>query len=220
MHDLQRRVTFCLKKNVVFYIPMESSIQQDGQDWSDNVVELYAHIKYEKFGAWLERGIPSDQEILAKAEKLGILDKHRTCLVLVQCIFDQDILNQIPEYQHLLTEFVRSKKHQMAVLGGVERLVGVRYRAELMTKVNRILLKLYDTELIDDDVFLDWGQAPSRHYTRKRFSRQVKEAAAPFLEWIRNAPEESSDEEIDKASTHYKLSSSKGKRSFNRPGLG
>ncbi|KAF7723262.1 hypothetical protein EC973_002155 [Apophysomyces ossiformis] len=152
--------------------------------------------KYDAFGQWLDsQENPADEDIIAKAEELGVFGKYKACQVLVQCIFDESIATQIPKRVKLLRKFVKEEKHQKAVLGGVERLVGLEYKDKLIKKMPNILMKLYDADIIEDDVFLKWGEKPTKRYVDKELSKEVKKAAKPFLEWLENASEEESDEE-------------------------
>ncbi|CAO3621955.1 unnamed protein product [Cunninghamella blakesleeana] len=154
--------------------------------------------KYELFGTWLdEQENPSDNDIIEKAKELGVFGKYKACQVLVQCIFNETIVAQIPKRTSLLQKFVTEEKHQKAVLGGIERLVGLEYKDALLKKVPAILMKIYDADIIEDDVFLKWGEKPSKRYVDKDVSKEVKKAAKPFLEWVENASEEESDEESD-----------------------
>lgn len=154
--------------------------------------------KYDLFGAWLEeQENPADEDIIAKADELGVYGKYKACQVLVQCIFDDSIATQIPKRTKLLRKFVTEEKHQKAVLGGVERLVGLEYKDALLKKVPAIMMKLYDADIIEDDVFIKWGEKPSKRYVDKEISKEVKKAAKPFLEWLANASEEESEEESD-----------------------
>ncbi|CAO3578327.1 unnamed protein product [Absidia cylindrospora] len=151
--------------------------------------------KYDLFGAWLEEqdNGAADEDIIIKAEELGVYGKYKACQVLVQCIFDESIATQIPKRTKLLRKFVTEEKHQKAVLGGVERLVGLEYKDALLKKVPAILMKLYDADIIEDDVFIKWGEKPSKRYVEKEVSKEVKKAAKPFLEWLETASEEESD---------------------------
>ncbi|SAM01318.1 hypothetical protein [Absidia glauca] len=161
--------------------------------------------KYDLFGAWLEEQVDNtndsnavtDVSIILKAQELGVYGKYKACQVLVQCIFDESIATQIPKRTKLLRKFVTGEKHQKAVLGGVERLVGLEYKDSLMKKVPAILMKLYDADVIDDEVFIKWGEKPTKKYVAKDVSKEVKKAAKPFLEWIATASEEESEEESD-----------------------
>lgn len=154
--------------------------------------------KYEAFGVWLlENKEGTDEEVIEKAEELGVLDKYKACQVLVQGIFDENILAQIPKRAKLLAKFVTDEKSQKATLGGIERLVGVDYKDALLKKIPTILMKIYDLDLIEDEVFIKWGEKPSKRYVEKDISKEIKKAAAPFLEWLENASEEESEEESD-----------------------
>lgn len=61
--------------------------------------------KYEKFGIWLEESDKtsiSDKEVVDKATELGIFGKHRAVQVLVQVLFDEKIMEQLPKRLGLL----------------------------------------------------------------------------------------------------------------------
>ncbi|KAG1042659.1 hypothetical protein G6F43_011843 [Rhizopus delemar] len=164
--------------------------KEDEEEEGDN--------KYEIFGDWLETGkTRSDQEIVEKAEELGVFGKYKTCLVLVQCIFDENVVSQIPRRGELLGKFVMDEKHQKATLGGIERLIGLNHKEMLIKKTPNILMKLYDLDIIEDEVFLKWGEKPSKRYVDREISKEVKKAARPFLEWLETAEEEDSDEDSE-----------------------
>ncbi|RUO99946.1 domain found in IF2B/IF5-domain-containing protein [Jimgerdemannia flammicorona] len=154
--------------------------------------------KYEAFGQWLDENTKAtDDDIYKKAEELGVANKHKAVQVLVQCIFDETIVQQIPKRTKLLQRFGTSEKHQRAILGGIERLVGLEYKDKLMTKVPIILKKIYDADLVEEEVILKWGEKPSKRYVDRDTSKAVKKAAETFLNWLRNAAEEETDEEDD-----------------------
>jgi translation initiation factor 5 len=68
--------------------------------------------KYDQFGEWIindakEKGSVSkvdNIEVYLKAKEFGIENKHRTILVLVQSIFDDDIAKQIPKRAGMLKQ--------------------------------------------------------------------------------------------------------------------
>ncbi|KAI7861667.1 domain found in IF2B/IF5-domain-containing protein [Spinellus fusiger] len=147
--------------------------------------------KYEQFGEWLDSGSPSDDDIVAKAEELGVFGKYKAVQVLIQCIFDENMVTQIPKRTKLLHKFVKQdEKHQKAVLGGIERLVGNEHKEALLKKMPNILMALYKADILEDDVFIKWGEKPSKRYVDKEVSKEIKKAAKPFLEWLENASEE------------------------------
>lgn len=75
---------------------------------------------------------------------------------------------------------VTSEKHQKALLGGIERLVGLAY-PELLPQVPKILMALYQDDILDEDVVTNWGTHVSKKYTDKEVSKKVRKASEPFL---------------------------------------
>lgn len=177
----------------------ELSVKGAGAFGGDDDDEEGGENKYEAFGTWLldNKGQHTDEAIIEKAEELGVLDKYKACQVLIQGVFDENIIAQIPKRAKLLRKFVTDEKHQKATLGGIERLIGVDYKDALLKKTPTILMKVYDLDIIEDDVFIKWGEKPSKRYVDKDVSKEIKKAAVPFLEWLENASEEESEEESD-----------------------
>lgn len=154
--------------------------------------------KYEKFGTWLEQHVDSatDAEIMSKATDLGLEGKHRLVQVIVQVIFDDKITQQIKKRVPLLRKFVTNEKAQKSLLGGLERVLGMAHRSAL-SKTPIVLKALYDADLVDEAVMLKWGSKPSKRYVTKDISKEVKKAAEPFINWLKEAEEETSEEESD-----------------------
>ncbi|KAJ7261820.1 domain found in IF2B/IF5-domain-containing protein [Mycena haematopus] len=156
---------------------------------------------YTQFGNWImDAPEPDDQKALniaiyKKAEELGIEKKHKTVLILVT-IFTEDAVNEIPKFAPLLKKMVTSEKHQKALLGGVERLVGLAH-PDLLQQVPKILMALYQEDIIDEEVVTDWGTHVSKKYTDKDTSKRVRKASAPFLKWLEEADDDDSDEDDD-----------------------
>ena|ERR1700722_12753465 len=73
-----------------------------------------------------------------------------------------------------------SEKHQKALLGGVERLVGITH-PELIPAVPKILMALYQADLLDEEVVTQWGTHVSKKYVDKEVSKKVRKASEPFL---------------------------------------
>jgi translation initiation factor 5 len=166
------------------------------EDEDDENAESGTNV-YEQFGLAIEGKVDmSDADIIAKAKEDGVFGKHRTVTVLVQAIFDQRFIQQLRKRVPLLKNFVKNERDQKALLGGIERLVGVKYPA-LLPKVPNALKILYDEDLIEEEVVLKWGARASRRYVDKKVSKKVKEAAEPFLTWLKEADEESDEEESE-----------------------
>ncbi|KAI1063086.1 eukaryotic translation initiation factor 5 [Fusarium irregulare] len=161
---------------------------------------------YDELGDWIqsqaeEKGNIDKVEsidIYVKAKELGIENKHRTVLVLVQTIFDKNIVAQISKRASMLKQFVTSERHEKALLGGTERLVGrlAADQPEMFQSIVKILQLYYHHDLVSEEVVTKWGSKASKKYTDISTSKKVRKAAEPFLTWLAEADsEESSDEE-------------------------
>ena len=87
-----------------------------------------------------------------------------------------------------------SERHQKALLGGTERLIGNEH-PELIPQVPKILLAYFEKDVISEDVLKAWGAKASKKYCSIQTSRQVRKAAEPFLTWLETAESSSEEEE-------------------------
>ncbi|KAJ7761923.1 domain found in IF2B/IF5-domain-containing protein [Mycena maculata] len=153
---------------------------------------------YAQFGNWIMEAPEMEPKALniavyKKAEELGIEKKHKTVLILVT-IFSEDVLTEIPNFSPLLKKMVTSEKHQKALLGGIERLVGLAY-PDLLPQVPKILMALYQDDILDEDVVTNWGTHVSKKYTDKETSKKVRKASEPFLKWLEEADDDDDDDD-------------------------
>lgn len=159
--------------------------------------------KYEQFGEWVvsfgddKSKLPSDVEIFKKLNELNIEKDEETAQVLGQVLFDSNIVDQIEAHDQFLDKILATEDHQKAFLGGIERFLGLEHQ-ELIPKLPKILLQLYENELVSEEVIQKFGSTVSKKYVGdKKISKKVRKAAKPFLKWLETAEEESSDEEDD-----------------------
>jgi len=54
---------------------------------------------------------------------------------------------------------------------------------------------MYDLDLVDEEVILQWGDKVSKKYVSKELSQQIHDKAAPFITWLKEAEEETSEDE-------------------------
>lgn len=159
-----------------------------------------ARIKYDEFGKWLlneaQDEEPSDIEIYKKILSLNINNDRQTVEVLAQVLFDEDIVDEIEEHKGLLLKLVTDEKLEKSLLGGIERMIGTQ-NLELVSQVPKILMTLYDNDLVSEDVIRDWGTHVSKKYVDKETSRNIRKAARPFLKWLDEADEDSDEEDSD-----------------------
>jgi len=161
---------------------------------------------YDELGHWIlaqaeEKGSVdkvASIDIYLKAKDLGIEGNHRTVVVLVQAMFDKNIVAQIPKRASMLKQIVTSERHEKALLGGTERLLGVlaEDNPDIYSQaVVKILQLYYHHDLISEEFVTKWGTKASKRYTDISVSKKVRKAAAPFLTWLAEADEEESSEE-------------------------
>lgn len=163
-----------------------------------------ARAKYEEFGKWLlsnkdddgDVELPNDVEIYKKILESKIQGDRQTVEVLSQVIFDEDIVEEVGEHKGLLKKIVTDEKLEKSLLGGIERMIGVNH-PELVNKVPKILMTLYDEDIISEEVVRDWATHVSKKYVDKETSRNIRKMARPFLKWLDEADEESEDESED-----------------------
>jgi len=163
----------------------------DGSD--DDVNSPYA-----QFGRWVEEN--KDEEgvgavqIYQKAQEFSVEKKHKAVFTLVQALFTVEVVKEIDTYKALLAKMITSEKHQKALLGGIERLVGFDY-PELIPTVPKILMALYQVDVLEEEVVTQWGTHVSKKYVDKETSKRVRKASEPFLKWLEEADDDESEDE-------------------------
>ena len=155
---------------------------------------------YSQFGTWIleerEAGRAlSAADIYRKAQELGIEKKHKTLQVLFQALFDEIAVAQVEQYAPLLLKMVTSEKHQKSMLGGIERLAGLQQPSLIPNGVPKLLMALYQNDVLDEDVVRQWGTHVSKKYVDKETSKRVRKAAAPFLGWLDQADSDDDDDD-------------------------
>lgn len=91
-----------------------------------------------------------------------------------------------------------SEKHEKALLGGIEKFIGQRGQKnpEFYEKTSKVLMVLYDQDLLTEEVLTKWGTKASKKYTNDlAVSKKVRKSADEFLKWLAEA--ESDDEESE-----------------------
>lgn len=139
------------------------------------------------------------KDLLAEAERLEIMEKAP--FIAGQCLFTDNILKEIDDYKLLFVKLcVRNAKGQKYLLNALEAIIGgnPEIRAKIFNKksVSKILLKFYDNDIIEEESFYTWHEKASKRYSDKNTSKEIREMANEFIQWLRTA-EESSDEDDD-----------------------
>jgi translation initiation factor 5 len=92
-----------------------------------------------------------------------------------------------------------SERHQKAILGGIERFIGLRGQKnpDFYTKTSKILIAFYDNDILSEEVITKWGTKASKKYIDIATSKKVRKSAETFLTWLAEAASESEDEDED-----------------------
>uniref|UniRef100_A0A1B6MII3 Eukaryotic translation initiation factor 5 n=1 Tax=Graphocephala atropunctata TaxID=36148 RepID=A0A1B6MII3_9HEMI len=163
---------------------------------------FYNSVKQRKDAGTLEQPATA-KELLAEAERLEI--KTKAPLVLAELLFDTKILAQIKKHRVLLLRFTHDDpRAQKYLLGGVEQVISL-HKDSLLPKVPAIFKIMYDMDILEEKVLLDWGSKVSKKYVSKELSQEIHSKAEPFLTWLKVAEEEeeSSEDEEDDLEIEY-----------------
>ena len=91
----------------------------------------------------------------------------------------------------------QNKKAQRYLLGGLEQLIGTVHHDALIPKVPHIFKTFYDLDILEEEIILEWGAKVSKKYVAKEVAKEIHEKAQPFIKWLAEAEEESSEEDED-----------------------
>lgn len=150
---------------------------------------------YSQLGAWVaENHDASPVEVFKKVQEMGLEKKHKAVQVLTQTLFTEDILEEIKLNAPILVKMVTSEKHQKALLGGLERFLGVDH-PDLIPILPKILMEFYQIDVLDEEVIKQWGTHVSKKYVDKEISKKVRKASEPFLKWLDEAEDDDEDDD-------------------------
>lgn len=152
---------------------------------------------YDQLGEWIgNTSTHDDVSIYKKLVDLKLDKDHRACQVIAQCLFSpENIVAEIKLHAGLLCKLTSaSKKGERYFLGGIERFVGISH-PDMISKVPAIFHALYETDVVSEDAFEAWGRTVSKKYVDREVFRKIRKAASPFLEWLAEAEEDTSESE-------------------------
>ncbi|CAG0883970.1 unnamed protein product [Cyprideis torosa] len=137
---------------------------------------LYSFIKEKRDQGQLSKaGV--DKEILAEGERLDIKDK--VALVLAELLLSENILKELKQHNKVfLRATIGNDRAQRYLMRGVEMVIAA-HRETLIPKVPHVLKQLYDQDIVEEDVFTEWGKKPSKksriEYDERARVTQLKE---------------------------------------------
>ncbi|XP_066937360.1 eukaryotic translation initiation factor 5 [Macrobrachium rosenbergii] len=166
---------------------------------SERLEVFFEYCKAKKDAGLLKPGaeVSLFKDIASEAERLEIKE-NKAVMVLVELLLDDNIIKQIPQYRILLLHFTHGNpKSQKYFIGAVEKLIELKKNV-LLPRVPVILKAMYDSDVIEEEVLLDWGKKVSKKYVSKEVASEIHEKAQPFLKWLQEAEvEETTEEEED-----------------------
>lgn len=128
------------------------------------------------------------------------LDEPQKVKVLLEAVIDTSEPKKVPsEYKKhaaVLSKFAGEKAAKTLLIYCIEDQIGVQ-KPELMVRMPMILQELYDCDVLDEESIIEWAQsAPEASWmVPKDTAEKCRLKAKPFVDWLLEAPEESSEEE-------------------------
>ncbi|KAK4686238.1 translation initiation factor 5, partial [Tremellales sp. Uapishka_1] len=152
---------------------------------------------YYQLGLWLASNREAkDGEIIEKIKELEIAGKHKALVELGQHMFTDNVVVEIEARVMLLQALTTSEKHQKSLLGGLERLIALSPTSESLIAsgtVAKVLMTLYQADVLDEEVIQQWGTHVSKKYVDKDKSKKVRKSSEAFLKWLDEADDESEE---------------------------
>jgi len=146
---------------------------------------------------------PVAKEILAEAERLEI--KNKAPVILCELLFNDKMFKekQIKKYANLLLRFTHeNQKGQKYLIGGIEKTVET-YETALLPKVAHIFKELFEEDILEEEVILEWSKKVSKKNVSKEMAQKIHEKVAPFIKWLKEAEEESDESSDDGVEIEY-----------------
>ena len=104
---------------------------------------------------------------------------------------------QIKKNAELLRRFTgENLKGQKYLIGGIEKTIE-SYEATLLPKVHLIFNELYEEDILDEEIIIEWAKKVSKKNVSKELAQKIHDKAAPFIKWLREAEEETSESEFE-----------------------
>jgi len=139
------------------------------------------------------------KEIVGEADRLEV--KNKAPIVLCELVFDAKMMKekQITKNKTLFLRFTHDNpKAQKYLMGGIEKTI--ESQDVLLPRVSHILKELFEADILEEDVILEWSKKVSKKYVSKDMATKIHEKATPFITWLKEAEEESeesSDDDIE-----------------------
>lgn len=161
-----------------------------------NIFHAFLQIKAEEAGEGVAMGAQTVKEAFIEAERLEVTNKAP--LVLCEVLLTGDkVIEKIKTHKIMFVRFtVENQKAQKYLLGGIEKLIEMK-RDMLLPKVAGIFKIMYDEDILEEEVLIEWSKKVSKKYVSKELAEKIHKNAAPFITWLQEAEEESESDDSD-----------------------
>jgi len=145
---------------------------------------------------------PEVEEICSELKRLQMsrgLDEPQKVKLLLESLLDFTDLKTIPKqygkHAEVLKKFAKDPKHARVLIGCIEEQVGITH-PDLLCRVALIIQALYDQDVLSEQTLIAWHESPpeSSWLSSKEVATVVREKVTPFIEWLKDAEEEESEE--------------------------
>lgn len=169
------------------------TISDDYDKTEKERIDIFYELVKDKRDKKYLQDVSHHRDLFIEAERLDIINKAP--LVLAELLFTENIINDIPTYRNLLLRFtINNPKAQRYLIGGVEQTIEL-HSSTLINKTAVIFKTLYDYDVLDENVILDWAQKVSKRHVSKKIATEIHEKVVPFVQWLKDAEEEESSSE-------------------------
>lgn len=143
---------------------------------------------------------PTVDEIIHELDRLKLargFTQTEKVKILLESTIDTKVPKSVPgqfeKKADMLKKVITNDQTATLMILCIEELVGV-VEKKLLPRIPLILQKLYDTDTLEEDIILKWADSPPETSLVSRdIAVSVRKAAAPFVNWLKEA-EESDDE--------------------------
>lgn len=140
---------------------------------------------------------------LRNIQTMASLRPSDRVIIYLGAVFGEDAVgkNQVEANRDVLAALAPSEIQQRHLIAGFEWFCGTRFPS--LTKIfAKVLLQLYEAELVEEDTFFAWAGDTTRNEFSAEESMMTYETlenlrtqATPFIKWLQEAEEEGEEDD-------------------------
>jgi translation initiation factor 5 len=125
-------------------------------------------------------------QVKALSNKLQLSDTNLIKTIFAALFPGDHIRKDFYKKTDTLSLFCTNTKHQKIVLYCLEKLM--EYDKKLLPELPHLLNGFFEERILDQDTLVKWYKNPMKK-TDPKFSRDMRDRAKPFIEWLENTPD-------------------------------